>query len=66
MKVRITIGTTYCGCPSESFEIEVESIEDFKKSDAVSTAILDAITSGSHYFIDYDYDEDEDDYDDKD
>lgn len=61
MKVKITIGTTYCGCPSESFEIECDSIEDFETNDAYSTEILNAICNCEtpHYFIDYDYDYDE-------
>ena len=71
MKVRVNIGTTYCGCPSESIIIECDSIEDFEKNDAYSTEILNAICNGEapHYFIEYDYDvddEDEDDYDEED
>ena len=65
MKVRVTIGTTYCGCPSESFDIEVENAEDFYKDDSYSTEILNAITcegEAPHYFIDYDI-IDDDDYD---
>ena len=30
MIVKVTIGTTYCGCPSETIEIECDSIEDFE------------------------------------
>lgn len=73
MKVRVTIGTTYCGCPSESFEIECDSVEDFMKNDEYSTEILNAINNGDapHYFINYDWDENDDDeenddYDNKD
>ena len=66
MKVTVTIGTTYCGCPSESFEIECESEEDFIKNDEYSTEILNAISSfcAPHYFIDYDWDEENEDDDD--
>ena len=67
MKVRVTVGTTYCGCPSESFEIEVDSWEDFEKNDSYSTDILNAICNYEtpHYFIDFDYLDDEfyDEYD---
>jgi exoribonuclease R len=71
MKVKVTIGTTYVGCPSESFIIECDSIKDFETNDAYSTEILNAICNFEtpHYFIDYDYDcneEDEDDYEDED
>lgn len=60
MKVTVTVGTTYCGCPSESFEIECDSIEDFEKSHEYSTEILNAIFNQcSHYFIEYDYDEED-------
>ena len=65
MKVRVTVGTTYCGCPSESFDIEVESVEDFYKNDSYSTEILNVITcegGAPHYYIDYDI-IDDDDYD---
>jgi len=62
MKVKVTIGTDYCGCPSESFIIECDSIKDFEKNDAYSTEILNAICNGEtpHYFINYDYEEEED------
>jgi len=63
MKVKVTVGTTYCGCPSESFEIECSSIEDFERNDSYSTEILNAIFNfeAPHFFIDYEYVEDEDD-----
>lgn len=62
MKVKVTIGTTYCGCPSESFEIECDSEHDFLTNDKYSTEILEAIFDECpHYFIDYDYDEEEED-----
>lgn len=62
MKVKVTVGTTYCGCPSESFEIECDSIEDFEQNDAYSTEILNRISNFEtpHFFIDFEYDEDED------
>lgn len=65
MKVKVTIGTDYCGCPSESFEIECDSAKDFDEDDKYSTEILNAIWNEcSHYFIEFDYDvEDEDDED---
>lgn len=69
MKVRVTVGTTYCGCPSESFEIEVDSWEDFEKNDSYSTDILNAISNYEtpHYYIDYEpADEDEWDMDEED
>lgn len=63
MKVKVTIGTTYCGCPSESFEIECDSIEDFERNDAYSTEILNKINNfeAPHFFIDYDYEEEDED-----
>ena len=67
-KVRITMGTTYCGCPSEEVEFEYYGTEDeFNADDNVSTDILNMILNGyfSHYFLDIDFieeeDEDEDD-----
>lgn len=59
MKVTVTIGTGYCGCPSESFEIECNSIEDFRESDEYSTEILNRINELTHYFIDYEYNNEE-------
>lgn len=64
MIVKVTIGTTYCGCPSESFEIECDSVEKFLSNDEYSTEILNAISNSCaapHYFINYDWDEEEDD-----
>lgn len=53
MKAIIRIGTTYCGCPSETIEIEYENDDDFAE------AVLEAIfnSEAPHYFIDV---EDED------
>lgn len=55
MKAFVTIGTTYCGCPSETIEIEYESDADFAQ------AVLEAIfnSEAPHYFIDVEDDEDE-------
>lgn len=55
MKAIVRIGTTYCGCPSETFEIEYENDDDFAE------AVLEAIfnSEAPHYFIDVEEDEDE-------
>lgn len=64
MKVKVTIGTDYCGCPSESFEIECDSAKDFDEDDRYSTEILNAIWNEcSHYFIELDYDEEDEEED---
>ena len=66
VKVKVTCGTTYWGCPSETIELECYDMEEFD-SDAFSTEILYAILNGDcpHYFIDIETeeidDEDEDD-----
>lgn len=61
MKAFVTIGTTYCGSPSETIEIEYYSEGDFAQ------AVLEAIfnSEAPHYFIyvedeDYEKDFDED------
>lgn len=56
MKAFVTIGTTYCGCPSETIEIEYENDDDFAE------AVLEAIfnSEAPHYFIDVEDEEDED------
>lgn len=61
MRVKVTIGSTYCGCASETIEIECDSIEDFEQNDSYSTEILYALANSefAHYFIDYDYEDDE-------
>lgn len=28
-KIVVTVGTTYCGCPKENFELECSSEEEF-------------------------------------
>ena len=58
MKATVTIGTTYCGCPSETIEIEYWDENDFAE------AVLEAIfnSEAPHYFIDVEDEEDEEDY----
>ena len=61
-KVRITMGTTYCGCPSEEVEFEYYGTEEeFNADDNVSTEILSMILNRyfSHYFLDIDFIEEE-------
>ena len=55
MKATVTIGTTYCGCPSETIEIEYENDNDFAR------VVLEAIfnSEAPHYFIDVEDEEDE-------
>lgn len=67
MKVKVTIGTTYCGCDSETIEIECDSIEDFESNHVYSTEILNAISNSEfpHYFIEYDYEDDEEEEEDE-
>lgn len=68
--VKINIGTTYCGCKSETIELECDSKEEFD-SHEFSTEILNAIFNGEapHYFIDIEepesFDDDEEDDDDE-
>lgn len=56
MRALVTIGTTYCGCPSETIEVEYENDNDFAQ------AVLEAIfnSEAPHYFIDVEDEEDED------
>ena len=61
-KVNITMGTTYCGCPSEEIEFEYYGTEEeFNADDNVSTDILNMILNRcfSHYFLDIDFTEEE-------
>lgn len=61
-KVRITMGTTYCGCPSEEIEFEYYGTEeDFNTDHKISTEILNMIFNRDfpHYFLDIDFEEDE-------
>lgn len=66
VRVKVTCGTGYCGCPSETVEFECMDMEEYY-SDAFSTEILNAIFDGNfpHYFIDIETEEIEDeDYED--
>ena len=57
-KVRVTIGSTYCGCPSEEIEFEYDGTEsEFNRDHIVSTDILNMILNGDfeHYFLDIDF-----------
>ena len=58
VKVKITCGTTYCGCPSETIEMECYDMAEYN-SHEFSTEILDAIFNGSfpHYFVNIDTEE---------
>ena len=66
VKVRVTCGTTYCGCLPETIEFECNDMEEYN-SHKFSTEILNAIFNGEapHYFIDIETEEipDEDDED---
>ena len=55
MKALVTIGTSYCGCPSETIEVEYWDEKDFAE------AVLDAIFNGEadYYYINVEEDEDE-------
>lgn len=60
LKVKIRMGTSYCGCPAEEREIEYDGTsEEFENDDAVSTEILNMLSCGdfAHYFLDYNTEE---------
>lgn len=61
LKVKITCGTTYCNCPSETIELECCDRKEYD-SDAFSTRILNAILNRDfpHFFIDIETEETED------
>ena len=62
-KIILTMGTSYCGCPSETTEIEYYGTErEFDRDDEVSTEILNAILNSEfpHYFLDIEFVEEED------
>ena len=61
VKVKVTCGSTYCGCPSETVEFECSDMEEYD-SHEFSTQILNAIFNGEfpHFFIDIDTEEIED------
>lgn len=64
LKVKISMGSTYCGCPSEEVEIEYDGTEDeFNKDHYMSTEILNMIFNNEfpHYFMDMECEEFEDD-----
>ena len=59
-KVKITVGTTYCGCPSEEIEFDYDGTEkDFNIDHRISTEILNMIFNCEfpHYFMDIDFEE---------
>lgn len=61
-KVKITVGSTYVGCPSETVELEYDGTEqEFNKDHRFSTEILNMLTCSGfgHYFMDYEFVEDE-------
>lgn len=61
-KVRVTLGTSYCGCSSEEIEFEYNGNErEFNADHRASTEILNMIFNGNfpHYFMDIDFEEDE-------
>lgn len=66
VKVKVTCGTTYCGCPSETFELECFDMEEYD-SHEFSTKILNAMFNGEcpHFFINIETEEVEDEDDDE-
>ena len=58
IKVKITCGTTYCGCPSETIEMECHDMAEYD-SDEFSAEILNAIFNRNfpHYFVDIETEE---------
>lgn len=62
VKVKVTCGTTYVGCPSETVEFECFSKEEVD-SDKFSTEILNAIFNKDfpHYFMEIETEEVDDD-----
>jgi hypothetical protein len=66
-KVKITIGTTYCGCRHEEIEFEYDGTErDFNHDHQISTEILNMIFNGEfpHYYMNIDFEESEEEEDD--
>lgn len=59
-KIVVTVGTTYCGCPKETFELECSSEEEMNERN-IGEEILEAIFNYEtpHYFIDYEYVDDD-------
>ena len=63
LKVKISMGTTYCGCRSEEVEIEYDGTrKEFDRDDRMSTEILNIILNHEfpHYFLEIDCEEIED------
>lgn len=57
-KIILTMGTDYCGCPSEEIEIQYDGTErDFNYDHEASTEILNAILNNEfpHYFLDIEF-----------
>lgn len=66
-KIRITMGATYVGCPSEEIEFEYDGTErDFNADHQISTEILNMILNYEfpHYFMNIDFEESEEEEDD--
>lgn len=60
LKVKIRMGTTYCGCPAEEIEYEYDGTEkEFYNDHQESTEILNRIFNGEfgHYFLDIETEE---------
>ena len=60
LKVKITMGTSYCGCPSEEIEYEYYGTQkEFDEDHEASTEILNMIFNHDfpHYFLDIDTEE---------
>ena len=63
VKVKVSMGTTYVGCPTEEVEFEYDgTMEEFTLDHEVSTEILNKIFNYEfpHYFLDIDAEEIED------
>lgn len=62
-KIRVSVGTTYVGCPSETIEFEYYGTEEeFDNDHELSTEILNMLSCGEfgHYFLNYDFVEEDD------
>lgn len=60
LKVKISMGTTYVGCPTEEIEFEYDgTLAEFDRDDAMSTEILNKIFNYEfpHYFLEIDTEE---------
>lgn len=72
LKVKVSMGTTYCGCPTEKIEYEYYGTEkEFNADHQASTDILNMVFNNEfpHYFLDIETeevpDDDEDECDDE-